>query len=195
VAQLTFAPDGSRLAGAGFYSATGQWWTPTGADLGLLEGHTTRLRSIAFDPQGRWLATGDRDGNVLLRDPTTGDPLETLAHEGEAAALAFSPAAPLLAVATTAGTITLWNLDEGGIVATWPALGTSTSITFTPGGRMLLTGSNTAAARLWAIPSGERLATLSGHGAAVNSVAVSADGSTIVTGSQDARVIVWRYIP
>jgi WD40 repeat protein len=39
-----------------------------------------------------------------------------------------------------------------------------------------------------------RLASLYGHGERVRSVAISRDGSTLVSGGDDARVFVWRVV-
>ena len=46
--------------------------------------------------------------------------------------------------------------------------------------------------RLWDAATGDRLCTLEGHNDAVKSVALSADGSRVVTGSYDKTVRLWN---
>jgi WD40 repeat protein len=207
VAQVAFAPDGTRFAGVGFFSAIGEvWLAESGGPLFTIEGHHTRLRSVAWSPDGRWIASGDNDGVIILNDPDTGQPLTTLgAVQGEANALAFSPDGALLAVGTSHGVVALWELDSGLIDASWGAhQGGVLDVAFSPDGSVLITAGGDGVLRLWNVAglsgvvgsaaAAQRLATLAGHGEPVRSVAISADGATLVSGGGDARVLVWRVM-
>jgi WD40 repeat protein len=50
----------------------------SGEEPHLLLGHTARVESVAFDPKGRWIASGDADGLVRLWPIPDGQPLHTL---------------------------------------------------------------------------------------------------------------------
>jgi WD40 repeat protein len=210
IAQVAFSPDGARFAGAGFYSALGQVWSAAdAAPLFELQGHATRLRSVAWGPDGGRVATGDEAGVVVMHDAATGEAVAQFeAVTGEATALAFSPDGGVLAVGSSRGEVALWRLgaderDAGERDAFWPPhSGAITALAFSPDGGLLITAGRDGAVRLWdaAALSGVagradlamRAASLNGHGAAVRDAAISADGATLVSGGDDGRVLVWR---
>ena len=63
--NITYSPDGTRLAVA---SSIGIWIydAHTGEELALLTGHTGDVSGVLFSPDGVTLASGSRDGMVLL---------------------------------------------------------------------------------------------------------------------------------
>ena len=60
-----------------------------------------------------------------------------------------------------------------------------------PDGRRIVSGSQDSTVAVWDLETGIQIHRLTGHQAAVNSVAVSPDGRHIVSGSQDSTVVVW----
>ena len=63
--NITYSPDGTRLAMA---SSIEIWIydAHTGEELVLLAGHVGWVLSVSFSPDGVTLASGSRDGTVLL---------------------------------------------------------------------------------------------------------------------------------
>jgi WD40 repeat protein len=47
-------------------------------------------------------------------------------------------------------------------------------------------------AMVWNLNTGQLLTTLTGHSNSVNSFAITPDGQTLVSGSQDRTIKVWR---
>ena len=66
--NITYSPDGTRLAMA---SSIEIWMydARAGTELALLTGHAGWVSSVSFSPDGSTLASGSRDGTVLLWDP------------------------------------------------------------------------------------------------------------------------------
>ena len=77
-----------------------------------LTGHGAIVQTVAFGPNGRWLASGDGDGTVRLWDAAKGSVVRVLpGHRGAVMALALSPDGKRLASAGDDHTIKLWPLQ------------------------------------------------------------------------------------
>ena len=63
--EIEYSPDGTRLAVA---TSIGIWLydTAIGQEIALRTAHRSEVRSVAFSPDGRTLASGSSDGTVLL---------------------------------------------------------------------------------------------------------------------------------
>ncbi|CAD5982649.1 putative WD repeat-containing protein alr2800 [Planktothrix tepida] len=57
-----------------------------------------------------------------------------------------------------------------------------------------MSGSEDQTIKLWEIETGEEICTLTGHTGIVYSVAISPDNQTIVSGSQDGTIKIWRPV-
>ena len=73
--DITYSPDGTRLAIAG---SIGIWIydTATFQEIALLTGHTGPVECVAFSPDGSTHVSGSHDGTVLLwgfTPPDTGN--------------------------------------------------------------------------------------------------------------------------
>ena len=121
VEALAFSPDGQFLAsGGGFKDPTIRLWnvrtgekrfTLTGHAKNRTTAHTSDVRSVAFSPDGRLLATGGIDG-LRLWNPTTGQGLVTLTeNKSSVSVVAFSSDGRTLASSESGG-IFLWDIDE-----------------------------------------------------------------------------------
>ena len=89
VPQITFSSDGKWLLSAG-HDKTVRLWRDDGAVLGILTGHANQVSSVAISPNGRTLATSQRQ--VKLWDLETGRLVRGLEPEGEyVQGVSFSP--------------------------------------------------------------------------------------------------------
>jgi WD40 repeat protein len=79
--------------------------------------HMRGIRSLAFDPEGKLLASGCTDGSITIWDTTRWIVLRKLVgHQSIVYGLSFSKSRPLLASCSYDGTIKLWNPWTGEIM-------------------------------------------------------------------------------
>jgi WD40 repeat protein len=115
--RLAFSPDSRWLAavnGGPFRNDPGEvkvWDVASGKERYSLEGHKTRVASVAFSPDGRMLATGDMSGSLLLWELATGHRRhQFIGHESWIRSLAFSPDGRLLAASSNEAPVYTWDV-------------------------------------------------------------------------------------
>ncbi len=80
---------------------------------GTLTGHTSVVRSVAFSPDGRLLASGSFDNTIKLWEVSSGSLVRTLTgHTNSVRSVAFSPDGRLLASGSDDKTIKLWGISD-----------------------------------------------------------------------------------
>jgi WD40 repeat protein len=79
------------------------------------QAHSTKVRCLAFSPDGARLATGaERNSTVRLWNPTTGDQLAELRGKwGATSGLAYSPDGKLVATTTMDYRVVIWDAERG----------------------------------------------------------------------------------
>ena len=206
VTAVAFSPDSRRLATAS-EDELGRVWTLEGEPSALvLRGHGYPVTGIAWSPDGASVATAAGDdtrptkpGQVTVWDATTG----TVQHQFElhskaATGVAFSSDGRFLLSSSVDEHVNVYDLKNkkplgffaghsrptNGVVV-HPDGETAISIS---GGRAV--GKNEL--MIWEFETGEPLAAIEGHQAKITSLAVSHDGRSVATASQDRSVALWN---
>jgi WD40 repeat protein len=206
--SVTMSPDGKMLATGG----TGGTVTLWEADQPKSPLRTERsgggtVTTLAFSPDGRRLISADQRGTVVRWD-TGGDQLRsTVLSEGGAgghgvAALAVSPDGRRVAVGTKVKTVHVIHLDAPGEPVEVSVRNPVTALAFSSPTTLLIGSVDQGLTdQLLAVdvrtPASTRpilsvktRTTITQHG--VSALAVSADGTTVVSGSMGGGVILWN---
>lgn len=67
---MTLTDHKESIASAGRDTDVRIWDAQTGAHLRTLKGHSRMVYTVTFSPDGKTLASGSRDGTLLLWDLT-----------------------------------------------------------------------------------------------------------------------------
>ncbi|HEX2623501.1 MAG TPA: TIR domain-containing protein, partial [Phototrophicaceae bacterium] len=167
-------------------------------------GHTVRISSVAYSPDGKYALTGSGDGTARLWDLATGIEVHQFPdHTKGVGAVAFSPDGKYIATVDWSVNIHLWNGDPASVT-----FGTElhefsgsvsgiTAVTFSPDGKYLASGSFDGTIQFWdldpASPDfGKPLHRLIGHLSSVSTITYSADGKRLMTASNDTTARLWN---
>jgi WD40 repeat protein len=126
---VAFSPDGKQVAAGGY---DGKWhlWETAGKKLLDIPAHgppppnmpsppANVVHAVAFSPDGKLLAAGGADGQVLLFQVADGKLVRALpGHTGAVTALAFHPGGAVLASASKDRTVRLWGVADGQALKT-----------------------------------------------------------------------------
>ncbi|GAA3626681.1 hypothetical protein GCM10022419_135160 [Nonomuraea rosea] len=193
-----FSPHGGLLATT---SGVGVrlWEVATHRQVGVLAQPGVQPTSLAFNPDGRILATAQDDAVVRLWDVATRRPLGTLTDpEGDTSTVAFSPDGRLLAGTSRHpdrehGWVRLWDVasrEQVGVLAERD--GSPTSVSFSPDGRTVAsTHDGIGGIELWDVLTHQRIAVLPDHGRGVEQAVFSPNGKLMASASGN-RVRLWN---
>jgi len=203
VMSVAFSPDRNTLASGGVDSSVRlrSFSKSRPQEIVLPQVHPAGVHSLAFSPDGKFLATGSGslDGLIFLWYVKGDDPEPVAALRGHTApveALAFSPDGRLLASAGTDRLVRLWDITSKGAEERATMKGhtdTIKTLAFAPDSRVVASAGQDETIRLWSVGRlwTEELAVLRGPMGHVLSVAFSPDAQTLASGSQDQIVRLW----
>ncbi|GAA1440379.1 eIF2A-related protein [Nocardiopsis tropica] len=195
VRNLTWSPDGTRIATAS-RDGTARLWDTRGGLLRELRGHMGMVEMAAWSPDSRRVATASRDHTVRVWDVDTGETLLRFTDATDVVrGVAWSPDGRYVAAASRDRVIRIWEADTGRLSTqltghTDNVLG----IRWSPDGTRLATASHDRTVIVWDVAEARQAARLTGHRDFVEGVSWDPDGTRIATASGDHTVRIWNAV-
>jgi WD40 repeat protein len=128
--QAAWSPEGNFLATAGDDGFIQIWDTSSARILNSIDVNSNTGRddiddlivySLAWSPDGDYLATGSGDGSIRLWDANTGQNLAVMrGHENFVSYLAWSPDDQRLLSTGADGNVRIWNTDQDRMLLSLP---------------------------------------------------------------------------
>jgi WD40 repeat protein/serine/threonine protein kinase len=154
-------------------------------------GHRGPVRSVAYSPTGRWLATSGADGTIRLWESANGKLARILVgHNYGVDGVAWAADGRLLASRAYDGTVRLWD-PESGKQQHAHSVGSAHALALSPDGKTFATAGADKEIRLWDAGTGKPLRSLDQHGSDIFSLAWSPNGKTLAAGGTDRVIYLW----
>jgi WD40 repeat protein/tetratricopeptide (TPR) repeat protein len=152
------------------------------------------VHTVAFSPDGRWLATGSAGGILSIWDARTGRPGPALKGSRlvlDVTSVAFASDSARLAAASKDGNAWVWDAASGQVLGKYYSGGAAFvyGVAFSPDGRWLATASGSKPTRIWDVTSMQIIREFTVK--KVFGVAFSPDGRWLATGGKDGTSRIW----
>lgn len=180
---------------------------PTAPDCrAALRGHRSGVTDVCWSGCGGYVFSAGADGTTRAWDAATGASVRTMRHPGKTVVNAVTAAPrgdPLVATGADDGATRIWDSRASGrrpaleLRPTDERAGRAPvlSAAFLGCGTLVAAGSLCGMIRIWDARRAEEWVSLTGHADAVTGLAVSPDGRTLLSNSQDATLRAWDVRP
>jgi len=154
--------------------------------------HTEWITAIEFSPDGKYLATADRNGGLHVWDTATAAELFALSgHSQSISAVSWRSDSKVLASASEDATIRLWEMEKGGSIKNWNAHpGGVTDLQFLRNGELASSGRDNRA-KTWK-QDGTLLHQFSEMSDVAVAVAFCNETNRLVAADWKGEIFVWN---
>jgi WD40 repeat protein len=182
-----------------FIGATTEDPVGQGSTMIAYRGHLEYACTVAWSPDGQWIASGAGDGTVQIWDSSTGERVFTyLGHTAPVRALAWSSDSRQLVSGGEDRTAQVWEARDGTRRLTYHGhIDDIDGLAWAPSGKQIASASTDRTVQIWDATTGVHHLTYRGHekydpdALILDALSWSPNGFYIASGGEDATVQVW----
>jgi WD40 repeat protein/serine/threonine protein kinase len=165
------------------------WYTATGALLAELPNNAAKFPSLAFSPDGLWLATSGGN-DVRVFDTKTWRSVLTIPGP-QIDSLAFSPESLHLVTGAVTGDVTIWEIPGGARARHLSDVGDPISVVaFSPDGQLVAAVSREGTEQVWQAISGKVQSRFDTHHSSIFSVEFDPSSKLVLAAGFDGAVVI-----
>ncbi len=171
-----------------------EWDMQKGQETRRFVGHTNRVRTLSISGDGSILASGGESNKIRLWDLHNGEQISILSeHDSWIRSISFDHNVPAekFFSASEDKTIKFWNIKNRQCIRTINTANYIWAIKVHPNHEWLIAGGEDCKIHFWNIKTGELGASLSGHRAAIYSLALNKSGNLLFSGGFDNLIKIW----
>ncbi len=192
VMNLAFSPTGAEFSVGGMSDMGISRWSWPEAKLLWTTSSIGVIRSMSYDPTGRFLASAGQDAAVRVIDLKAATPTPSLRYRRnstEVQGVAYSPKQNLIASSSQDGAIRVFRADDGEDVDVFRNAGTPNygNVCFTADGRRIYASSEHGVT-IWTLSEARPSPKLVSPVPGLRSMVVSADGTWVAASGKGGQV-------
>jgi hypothetical protein len=206
VRAVHFLPDGKRVVSACDDKMLRIFDLNNATLIKAIPAHTQYINGMALSKDGKRAVTVSLDKTVRVWDLEAGKEVQMFAHQRSVRQVALTPDGKKAVTSSFDNTVRVWDVDAGKELLQLPHPGMVWAVAIAPDGRRVYTGSGGGPGqddgsvtpnagnnqvRVFDLTTGKEVRVLSGHAGYVTTLSLSADGRTLVSGSNDGTVRLW----
>lgn len=155
--------------------------------------NTNHISALAFSKDGRFFASGDAQGRIVVYDNDTKRRLHYFSeHKKMVTGLIFDRNNKYLVSCSLDENIIIWDLYSGSLTKKIDSFDDDIyHIALSPDDKILAAGGDKDEIFLWELPSGQRRGVLFGHSDDVLYVTFNSNGDQLLSVGKDEQMIVW----
>ncbi|MGE3808875.1 MAG: FecR domain-containing protein [Gemmataceae bacterium] len=200
VLSIDLSRDDGSVAVGNWDGSVLEWNLDDDQPLRLFQAQSSKIRAVAYSPDGKLLATCGDDKTVRVRERATGKVLYPLPKfHLEVNDLAFSPDGRFLALTPAMAErkerppVRLYDARTGLLIRTLPVPTDHAScLAFSADGKLLAAGGLDGLVRIWNVDTGAEIAVPAGHAERITALAFAPRGGLLATGSRDGVIQLWN---
>jgi WD40 repeat protein len=164
--------------------------------VATLKGHAEPIASVAFSPDGKFVATASFDHTLKLWETATGKEVKTLAgqqgHQKQVLCAAFAPDGHSLASGGSDNFLKIWDVPASSPLKVLMHDDGLNGVALSPDGSKVAGAGKDGVIKVYKTGDYQPLFTLKGHAGGVRGVAFSPNNQFLLSGGEDGTARFWN---